>query len=434
MKVSYYSLGCKVNEYESVAIINEFMDNGFELVGFQEKADVAIINTCTVTNTSDSKSRKIIRQAVKNNQNGVVAVMGCFAQLNPLQVKEIEGVDIILGTKNRHLLYSLAIDALKTKNPKFIIEDISKNRDYEEIKINRYNNHTRGFIKIEDGCDNFCSYCAIPYARGRVRSRLPEDVINEISHLSQNGMKEVVLTGINTGAYGKDLNGYSFENLLSDLVSRVDNLPRIRISSLEMTEITDGLLNIINVHKDKFCNHFHIPLQGGANNTLKRMNRKYTTEEYKEKINKIRNVFPDANITTDVMVGFPGETASDFEETKKFIDSINYGEMHVFPYSRRPNTRAYDFVDQVDDITKKFRTNELLNLSREKAIEFRKQFVGKRVEVLVEKVQNGICYGHSSNYLNVKFESITAKNNDLVLVELTDYNYPISSGKEIINV
>src|SRR5690554_1735620 len=161
MKVSYYSLGCKVNEYESVAIINEFMDNGFELVGFQEKADVAIINTCTVTNTSDSKSRKIIRQAVKNNQNGVVAVMGCFAQLNPLQVKEIEGVDIILGTKNRHLLYSLAIDALKTKNPKFIIEDISKNRDYEEIKINRYNNHTRGFIKIEDGCDNFCSYCAI---------------------------------------------------------------------------------------------------------------------------------------------------------------------------------------------------------------------------------------------------------------------------------
>ncbi len=434
MKVSYYSLGCKVNEYESVAIINEFMDNGFELVGFQEKADVAIINTCTVTNTSDSKSRKIIRQAVKNNQNGVVAVMGCFAQLNPLQVKEIEGVDIILGTKNRHLLYSLAIDALKTKNPKFIIEDISKNRDYEEIKINRYNNHTRGFIKIEDGCDNFCSYCAIPYARGRVRSRLPEDVINEISHLSQNGMKEVVLTGINTGAYGKDLNGYSFENLLSDLVSRVDNLPRIRISSLEMTEITDGLLNIINVHKDKFCNHFHIPLQGGANNTLKRMNRKYTTEEYKEKINKIRNVFPDANITTDVMVGFPGETASDFEETKKFIDSINYGEMHVFPYSRRPNTRAYDFVDQVDDTTKKFRTNELLNLSREKAIEFRKQFVGKRVEVLVEKVQNGICYGHSSNYLNVKFESITAKNNDLVLVELTDYNYPISSGKEIINV
>lgn len=434
MKVSYYSLGCKVNEYESVAIINEFMDKGFELVGFHEPADVSIINTCTVTNTSDSKSRKIIRQAVKNNSNGVVAVMGCFSQLNPLQVKEIEGVDVVLGTNNRHLLYDLVIDVLKTKNPKYMIEDISKDKNYEEIKVNRYNNQTRGFIKIEDGCDNFCSYCAIPYARGRVRSRLPEDVIDEIRNLADGGMKEVVLTGINTGAYGKDLSEYKFVNLLKDLVEKIDNLPRIRISSLEMTEITDELLALINDNKEKFCDHFHIPLQGGANNTLKRMNRKYSSSEFLDKIKKIRDVFPDANITTDVMVGFPGETASDFEEAKAFIDSVDFGEMHVFPYSRRPNTRAYDFSDQVDEITKKFRTNELLNLSKEKAIKYRKNFIGKTVEVLVEKVQNGIAYGHSANYINVEFPTKTAKNNDLVKVVLTNATYPISSGKEIINV
>lgn len=433
MKVSYYSLGCKVNEYESVAIINEFMDNGFELVGFDQKADVSIINTCTVTNTSDSKSRKIIRQAVKNNPNSVIAVMGCFSQLNPLQVKEIEGVDIVLGTNNRHLLFGLAMDVLKTKKPKFMIEDISKNRNYEEIKVKRYKNQTRGFIKIEDGCDNFCSYCAIPYARGRVRSRLPQDVISEIKYLAENGMKEVVLTGINTGAYGKDF-GSRLVDLLEEIVAKVDNLPRIRISSIEMTEITDELLALINEYKDKFCNHFHIPLQGGANNTLKRMNRKYTKEEYYEKIQKVRSVFPDANITTDVMVGFPGETIEDFVEAKEFIDSINFGEMHVFPYSRRPNTKAFDFTDQVDDITKKFRTNELLNLSKEKAILYRKQFIGKTVEVLVEKVQNGIAYGHSSNYLNVGFASKTVKSNDLVKVVILDANYPISTGKEVINV
>ena len=277
MKVSYYSLGCKVNEYESVAVINKFLDNGFKLVGFHDVADVTIINTCTVTNTSDSKSRKIIRQAVKNNPKGVVAVMGCFSQLNPLQVKEIEGVDIVLGTNNRHLLYDLSMDVLKSKDSKYMIEDISKDKNYEEIKVNRYNNQTRGFIKIEDGCDNFCSYCAIPYARGRVRSRLPLDVIEEIKHLVEGGMNEVVLTGINTGAYGKDLKDYKFVNLLKDLVEKVDNLPRIRISSLEMTEITVELLTVINENKDKFCDHFHIPLQAGANNTLKLMNRKYTS-------------------------------------------------------------------------------------------------------------------------------------------------------------
>lgn len=434
MRVSYYTLGCKVNEYESVAIINQFVDNGFKLVSFQDEADVYIINTCTVTSTSDSKSRKAIRQAVKRNSNAVVAVMGCFSQLNPMQVKEIDGVDIILGTNNRHLLYDLVIDVLKNKNPKFMIEDISKSREYEEIKVKRYTNQTRGFVKIEDGCDNFCSYCAIPYARGRVRSRDPQDVINEISYLANNGMKEIVLTGINTGAYGKDLERYKLVDLLKELVEKVPNLPRIRISSIEMTEVTLELLEFIKENPTKFCDHFHIPLQGGSNNVLKKMNRKYTREEYLEKINKIRSVFPDANITTDVMVGFPGETNEDFLSAYEFIDSLNYGEMHVFPYSRRPNTRAYDFTDQVDNITKKFRTNEFLNLNKEKAVKYREKFVGKVLDVIVEKVENGIAYGHSSNYINIMFPTIAAKQNEIVKVELINANYPIANGKEIIHV
>lgn len=434
MKVSYYTLGCKVNEYESVAIINTFLDNGFELVKFNELADVYIINTCTVTATSDSKSRKIIRQAVKNNPNAVVAVMGCFSQLNPKQVEEIEGVDIILGTKNRHLLFDLVLDYLKTKNPQFLVGDVSKGREYEEIKLKRYNNQTRGFIKIEDGCDNFCSYCAIPFARGRVRSRFVDDIVLEIQNLASQGMKEVVLTGINTGAYGKDLDNFSFVDLLKNLIERVNNLPRIRISSLEMTEITDELLEFINNNKVVFCNHFHIPLQGGSDLVLKKMNRKYTLEEYAQKIKKIRNIFPDANITTDVMVGFPGETIEDFTQAKQFISEMNYGDMHVFPYSRRPNTKAYDFPDQVDDISKKFRVNELLVLTKEKALEYRKKFEGEILEVLVEKSRNGLATGHTANYLNVEFESLTAINNDIVKVLITKADYPMCFGKEIKNV
>ena len=434
MRVSYQTLGCKVNEYESVAIINQFMDNGFKLVNFQDEADVYIINTCTVTNTSDSKSRKAIRQAVKRNKNAVVAVMGCYAQLNPLQVKEIEGVDIILGTNNRHLLYDLVVDVLKNKNPKFLVEDMSKPKEYEEIKVKRYTNQTRGFIKIQDGCDNFCSYCAIPYARGRVRIRLPEDVVKEIKHLADNGMKEIVLTGINTGAYGKDLDKFLLVDLLKELVKNIPNLPRIRISSIEMTEVTDELLKFISEHKDKFCDHFHVPLQAGTNKILKKMNRKYTREEYFEKIQKIRKIFPDANITTDVMVGFPSETNEDFESAYQFIDSIDYGDMHVFPYSKRPNTRAYNFPEQVDNLSKKFRTNELINLSKEKATKYREKFIGKTLDVIVEKVQNGIAYGHSGNYINVMFKTNTAKQNEMVKVELVDANYPIANGKEIMHV
>ena len=433
MKISYCSLGCKVNEYESVAIINEFIEHGFELVDFDSKADVYVINTCTVTSTSDAKSRKMIRQAAKRNPEAVVAVMGCYSQLNPETVRTL-GADIVLGTKDRHRLFELVDDALKYKNKYYLISDISKEKAYEEIKINRYLNHTRGFIKIEDGCNNFCSYCAIPYARGRVRSRKAEDVLSEIKALTEQGMKELVLSGINTGAYGKDLEDYEFPDLLEDIITHTENLGRIRISSLEVTEITPFFLEVLAKYKEYFCHHFHIPLQNGSAEVLKMMNRKYDPEFYLQKIEALCEIFPDANITTDYMVGFPGETNAMFAEGVAFIKKIGFGEMHIFPYSRRPNTKAYLLPNQVDEISKRFRINELLNLSRENALKYRKSFIGKELEVLVEKNTEGLAYGHTSNYMEVEFKSTTAKNNDLVWIRLEKADYPLSLGKEVAHV
>ncbi|HHX80683.1 MAG TPA: MiaB/RimO family radical SAM methylthiotransferase, partial [Acholeplasmataceae bacterium] len=323
MKVSYCSLGCKVNEYEAVAIINQFLESGFNLVPFDEEADVYIINTCTVTANSDAKSRKMIRQATRRNPDAVVAVMGCFSQLHPDDVKKI-GADVVIGTSNRHRLFNLCLEALEKKDKHYYIDDMKTNRAYEEIKVNRYLNHTRGFIKIEDGCDNFCSYCEIPYARGRVRSRKADDIISEIEKLTAQGMKELVLSGINTGAYGKDLEGFGFVDLLAEIL-KVKELGRIRISSIEVTQLTPELLALIAENRDHFCNHFHIPLQNGNDEILKLMNRKYDTEYYYEKIKEIRKIFPDANITTDYMVGFPGETAEHFQAGLEFARKVGFG-------------------------------------------------------------------------------------------------------------
>ncbi|HHU55576.1 MAG TPA: tRNA (N(6)-L-threonylcarbamoyladenosine(37)-C(2))-methylthiotransferase MtaB [Acholeplasmataceae bacterium] len=427
MKVSYYSLGCKVNLYESEAIINQFLDHGFELANFNDQCDVYIINTCSVTAVSDSKSRKIIRQAIRKNPNAVVAVMGCYAQLKPDDIKNIDGVDVIVGTSNRHLLYPLVIESLQSKNQKVLVDDILNVKNYEEIKIKRFNNKTRGFIKIQDGCDNYCSYCTIPYARGHIRSRKPDDVIAEIQELSNQGVAEIVLTGINTASYGRDLKGYDFADLLGEIVNKVVNLGRIRISSIEVTEISDKLLAIIKENQNIFCNHFHIPLQSGNDNTLKSMYRKYDTTYYKDKITKIRNLFPDVNITTDVLVGFPGETEEDFNSTYNFIKSIEFGEMHVFPYSRRPMTKAYNLPNQVDEVTKHYRVNKLLQLNEELALKYRHKFLNKYVWVVVEEVRNGLARGHSDNYLNVEVKA-NLNANDLVKVLITDVGYPICKG------
>jgi len=429
MKVSYYSLGCKVNLYESEAIVNEFIENGFELTNFDDICDIYIINTCTVTKASDAKSRKIIRQAIKKNPNAVICVMGCYSQLHPDEVKQIEGVDVIVGTSNRIMLYPLAMSALEKKNPQVLIQDALKTKNYEELKIKRFNNKTRGFIKIEDGCNNFCTYCAIPYARGPVRSRNHQDVIDEIKLLTEQGTKEIVLTGINTAAYGSDLKDYTFAKLLEDIVKNVPNLGRIRISSIEVTEITDELLSIIAENREKFCNHFHIPLQSGSDKILQKMARKYNLDYYRKKIQRIRQLFPGVNITTDVMVGFSGETNEDFNDIKNFINEIKFGEMHVFPYSKRPGTKAYTYPDEVDEITKKVRVNELLLVNEQNALAYRQNFVGTVQEVIIEKIENGKAFGHTSNYMDIEFDALDSKVNDLVQVEIIEAGYPISIGK-----
>lgn len=431
MKVSYYSLGCKVNLYESIATINKFIDNGFEVVSFNDYSDIYIINTCSVTSMSDQKSRKIIRQAIKHNPNAIVAVMGCYSQLRPEDIRSIEGVDIILGTSNRDKIFDLVMEEIKSRKVIDLVEDYKNITCYEDLKIDRYDNKSRGFVKIQDGCENFCNYCTIPYARGKVRSRKWESVVEEIQTLTNTGLREIVLTGINTGAYGTDLDHFSFADLLYKIVTKVENLGRIRISSIEVTEVNDDVLKVINDYKNHFCNHFHVPIQGGCDNTLSNMGRKYNIETYINTINKIRSIFPDVNITTDIMAGYCGESSQDFQDTLKFVDSMNYGEMHVFPYSKRPLTKAYNMPGHIDEITKRFRTDELLSLNRIKALDYRKQFEGKVLEVVIEKIKGNIAIGHSSNYMEVEFTGENLNLHEIRKVYINKAGYPISQGKAI---
>ena len=427
MQISYYSLGCKVNLYECEAIIQTFLQHDFELVDFHEPADVVLINTCSITEVSDAKSRKIIRQAIRISPNAVIAVMGCYAQLNPSQVTQIPGVDIVIGTQYRHQLFDMVMDVLKTREAITRVTELPRLSGYEELKVSRYTDKTRGFVKIEDGCDNFCSYCTIPYARGRVRSRLPLDVLNEIKTLTEEGTKELVLTGINTGCYGHDLEHYSLTSLLKEMI-KIPNLGRLRISSVELTEVSDELIVLIKDHPDHFCHHLHIPLQGGANPTLKRMNRKYTMEDYLNRIQAIREQIPMINITTDVMVGFSGESDEDFLETLHNIKCCAFGEMHVFPYSRRPLTRAYQFDGIVPEVVKQQRVKQILELNESLALSYREAFMSQTIEVLVEKCENGILFGHTSHYLEVEAEGEVAPNT-IVKVKITKIGYPISKGE-----
>ena len=431
MKISYYSLGCKVNLYECESIVNKFIENGFTLGKFDEKCDVYLINTCSITEVSDAKSRKIIRQAIKQNKDAVVAVMGCYAQLKPEDIKKIPGVSVLIGTSNRDKIYDLIIDFLNNKNPIYCVDEILNVREYEELKLKCINDKTRGFVKIEDGCDNYCSYCTIPYARGHVRSRDKNNIIEEIQILTNQGIKEIVLTGINTGHYGKELSNYDFSDLLADICENVKGLGKLRISSIEMTEITLKLLNTIKKYNNHFCNQFHIPLQGGCDNTLIRMNRKYNCSQYLDKINLIRSYFENVNITTDYMAGFSGETDLDFEASLKFIEKVGFGEMHIFPYSRRPRTKAYNFDGIVNPIVKKERVNKLLELNKQKALEYRNNFLNKEVEVLVEKEINGLLFGHTSNYLEVLFSG-NCQINEYARVMIKDVDYPICKGVEIL--
>lgn len=390
--VAFHTLGCKVNTYESNAMLKIFNEAGYQEVDFKQVADVYVINTCTVTNTGDSKSRQMIRKAIRKNPKATICVVGCYSQTAPEEIEKIEGVGVVLGTQYRSDIVKYVDEHLETGEMVIKVDNVMNLRKFEDLNIDRFKN-TRAFLKIQDGCNNFCTYCIIPYARGRVRSRQKESVLNQAQRLVDNGYVEIVLTGIHTAGYGEDLDDYSFYELLVDLV-KIKGLKRLRISSIETSQISDEIIDLIGSN-EIIVDHLHVPLQAGSDATLKRMNRKYTTAEYLEKINKIRSYLPNIAFTTDVIVGFPGETDEEFEETYNFIKQVNYSELHVFPYSPRKNTPAAKMKDQVNDQIKHERANRLLQLSKELNHEFALKQIGKTLKVLFEKRDGEYLIGHA---------------------------------------
>ena len=428
MKVAIYTLGCKVNLYESEVIMNSFKKSGYEIVDFEDNADIVIINTCTVTNTSDKKSRNIIRQAVKKHENAVIVVMGCYSQVRSADIKEIDGVDIIIGNTKKSKVVSLVEEYLKNKKSITEIDDIM-HTDFEPMELDTFETRTRAFVKIQDGCNNFCSYCIIPYSRCNIRSKEKDDVVSEIKCLVKNGYKEVVLTGIHTGHYGKDKYDYDFSDLLSELC-KIDNLKRIRISSIEITELDSKFIDVLKNNK-VIVNHMHIPLQSGCDKTLKEMNRKYDTKYYLDKINLIRSIRPNISITTDLIVGFPNETEEDFNNTLSFLRKVKFSKIHVFPYSRRKGTKADLMDNQIDEQTKHKRVKEVLKLSEELEIEYMNKFINTDVLVLIEKFENGIISGHTENYIPVKANGVESDINELLMIHIDKMEYPYLIGNKL---
>ena len=416
--IAFHTLGCKVNTYESNAMLKIFNEAGYQEVDFKEIADVYVINTCTVTNTGDSKSRQMIRKAIRKNPQATVCVVGCYSQIAPEEIEQIEGVGVVLGTQHRKDIVKYVDEYLKTGKPVIKVDNVMNLKKFEDLNIDRFKN-TRAFLKIQDGCNSFCTYCIIPYARGRVRSRDKDSVLNQAKTLVANGYVEIVLTGIHTAGYGEDMDNYSFYDLLVDLV-KIDGLKRLRISSIETSQISDEIINLIGSN-DIIVDHLHIPLQSGCDATLKRMNRKYTTSQYLEKINKIRNYLPNIAFTTDVIVGFPGESDEEFEETYNFIKEVNYSELHVFPYSPRRNTPAAKMKDQVDDKIKHERVNRLLELSKKLNRDFALKQIGKILKVLFEKRDGDYLVGHASDYLKVKVKTTDNLIGEIVEVKINNY-------------
>lgn len=413
MKVGIYSLGCKVNLYESEFIESVLRKKEYEIVPFNEKADIYIINTCSVTNESDRKSRKIIREAKRLNPNAIVIAMGCYTQIFG---KEDTDADIVIGNKDKSKIVELIEEYIEKKERIKNIYDISHNTLFENMEIDHFENHSRAFVKIQDGCNAFCSYCIIPYTRGNIRSKKEEDVINEVTKLVNNGYKEIVLTGIHTGRYGIDLDNTNLEILLRKLVN-IPNIYRIRLSSIEINEVTDGILDLMKENK-VIASHLHIPLQSGSDKILKLMNRKYNLNEFINRIEEIRRVREDLSITTDLIVGFPGETEEDFKETINTIKKIKFTKIHTFPYSKREGTPAAKMKDQIDGNIKKKRVREVLKLSKQLENDFYKQFINKTIDGVVEKHQNGNIVIHSSNFISVLIKDRNLENGKILKVKI----------------
>ena len=426
-KVALHNLGCKVNAYETEAMQELLENNGYEIVPFKEGADIYVINTCTVTNMADRKSRQMLHRAKKMNPDAIVVAAGCYVQAKAEAGEVDECIDIVIGNNKKKDLIDILEQYENERLQKAVI-DINHTKEYEEMHLSKTAEHTRAYIKVQDGCNQFCTYCIIPFARGRVRSRKKEDVIREVMELAENGYKEVVLTGIHLSSYGVDLDG---EDLLSLIlaVNEIEGIKRIRLGSLEPRIITEEFAKTI-ASLEKMCPHFHLSLQSGCNATLRRMNRRYTAEEYFEKCELLRKYFKNPALTTDVIVGFPGETEEEFAESKAFVDKVNFYETHIFKYSKRQGTKAAVMPDQVPEQIKTVRSNELLKLDAEKRSRYEEALIGEEVEVLMEESieLNGktVQVGHTKEYVKIVIEDDTNLQNQLI-------NVKINSNSQIIH-
>jgi len=397
-KVAFISLGCKVNQYETNAMSQEFVANNYEVVDFTDVADVYIVNTCTVTNIADRKSRQMLRRVKEINPGAVLVATGCYAQVGKEELEKIEDIDLIIGNNEKKDI----VDIIENycNETEAIISDVMHQKEYVEFGTTTYTEKTRAVVKIQDGCDRFCSYCIIPYARGRVRSRKLENIVAEVEQIVDKGLQEIVITGIHIASYGKDFN---FDITLIDLLeelNKIKGLKRIRLGSIEPTIITEEFVDRLS-KLDKICDHFHLSLQSGCDETLKRMNRRYTCEEFENGTKLLRKAFPNAALTTDVIVGFPGETDEEFNITYDFLKRIAFYKMHVFKYSQRKGTKAAVMPNQVDGSVKEKRSKELIELSDKNEEMYNSKYVGKTVEVLFEEKDGDYYKGHTTNYIEV---------------------------------
>ena len=429
--VAFHTLGCKVNHYETEAIWQLFKEADYERVDFETNADVFVINTCTVTNTGDKKSRQIIRRAIRKNPDAVVCVTGCYAQTSSAEIMEIPGVDVVVGTQDRHKLLDYIDEFQKERQPINGVGNIMKNRKYEELDVPYFTDRTRASLKIQEGCNNFCTFCIIPWARGLMRSRDPEKVVKQATTLVNAGYKEIVLTGIHTGGYGQDLKNYNLAQLLRDL-DQVDGLERIRISSIEASQLTDEVIDVLE-RSNKIVRHLHVPLQSGSDTVLKRMRRKYTMEHFSERITKLHEALPDVAITSDVIVGFPGETEEEFQETYDFIVKHQFSELHVFPYSSRIGTPAARMDNQIDEDIKNERVHKLIALSDQLAKEYASKFENEVLEVIPEEKgeKPNTLVGYADNYMKVEFEGTEDLIGQIIKVKIQKADYPLNYGKAI---
>ncbi len=424
MKVAFLTLGCRVNQYETEAMTEKFIKSGYEITLPTEYADVYVINTCTVTNVGDRKSRQMISKVKKINNDAIIAVVGCYSQVAPEEVSKIEGVDVVLGTKNKGDVVQYVQRVIEDKKQVVEVNDVLQNKVFEKLNIEDYQDKTRAFLKIQDGCNKFCSYCLIPYARGGVCSKEPETVLEEVEKLAHHGFKEIILSGIHTASYGVDLEGEWNLIRLIEEINKVNGIERIRIGSLDPTFFTAEVISKL-CKIEKLCPHFHLSLQSGSDKTLERMNRKYTSLQYKTSTEKLRKYFKDVSITTDIIVGFPFETEEEFNETFSFLKEIKLTKTHIFKYSPRTGTKAAEMENQVDGNIKEARSKVLIELSDKNEKEFMNRFVNKKLTVLFEQKVKGkenIYEGYTANYIKVlanSKEDIASKiiNTKLIKVE-----------------